>query len=293
MNVSHDFCGAPGNVHPDCRPSVEEEQAIAVTAALTGLDFERVCERSTQNPKPDYRTAPSASSPTAVEVKQLTSASVRRHHARRIKHLGPGPFHLVPTLTRTWSVFIDTSAGHATFDSSGQTPALKTLLADLTHELRRLEKHHETEREINAGDDLAIRRLTHSWVCSSIPDSPFEPGIFFIESHGTVRTTDLETDVVHFLGAWLDSKSAANLRASLAAESGRRIAVLIADSNGPAEGMIRTLQEDAGTPVTPLTLPSEIDVVVLIAGNCVLDYDAVNGWQRREIVTLRIPPKVS
>ncbi|WP_141214735.1 MULTISPECIES: hypothetical protein [unclassified Rhodococcus (in: high G+C Gram-positive bacteria)] len=231
--------------------------------------------------------------PTAVEVKQLTSASVRRHHARRIKHLGHEPFHPVTSLTRTWLVFIDTSHGHATFGSDSQTPALKSLVADLTAELERLERNHQTEREINAGHDLAIRQLTHSWVCSSVPDSPFDPGIIFTDSHGTSRTTDLETDVVHFLGQWLDSDLAANLRASLAAEPWRGIAVLIADSNGPAEGMIRTLQEDDGTPVTPLTLPSEIDVVILIAGNYILDYDAVNGWQRREMKTLRIPPKVS
>ncbi|OZF01347.1 hypothetical protein CH299_12030 [Rhodococcus sp. 14-2686-1-2] len=288
--MPHDSCGEIDDAHPDCRPSPDEELAIAVASALTALDFERVCERSTPGPKPDYRTISSARERASIEVKQLTSAAVRRHNAQRAQYLGPEPFHAVPSLTRTWLVFIDTSNGHAAFGSDNRTPVLKTLLRDLTTELKRLERDHATQNEVNGGHDPAIRRLTHSWVCSSIPDSPFEPGIFFTDSHGTLRTRDLETDVVRFLSEWLDSGLAANLRLSLRAESGRRIAVLLADSDGPAEGMIRTLQEGAAVPVTSLPLPAEIDAVILIAGSHVLHYDGINGW-RRHTIDARCPPR--
>ncbi|NHE67814.1 hypothetical protein G9U53_26280 [Rhodococcus sp. D-46] len=272
-------CARTDNTHPDCRPSADEERAVAIVSALTGLDFERVCERSTPGPKPDYRTASSSPKPSAVEVKQLTSAAVRRHRAGRDKHLGAEPFHPAPSLTRTWLVFLDTTDAHATFGADSHTPVLKTLLRKLIAELERLEGNGETD----GGRDPAIRQLTHSWVCSTVPNSPLGPGIITTDSHGTTRTTDLETDVVHFLSEWLNSDLAANLRSSLRTESGRRIAALIADSDGPAAGMIRTLYENDSTPSTPLTLPAEIDAVILIAGTHVLDYDIDIGWQRRTI----------
>jgi hypothetical protein len=57
--------------------------------------------------------------------------------------------------------------------------------------------------------------------------------------------------------------------------------------DGPAAAMLHTLQENPGVaPPTPLRLPVEIDVVVVLTGNEVLHFDASSGWARRTLESL-------
>lgn len=272
--------------HPHCaRLKPEEILAAAVVGALMGVaGLDRVCEQATAARKPDFRLF--AEDKHAVfEVKRLTSGTMQRHIADRRRYLGTEPFHRVPSLRWTWLVFVDTSIARKTFDADSVSPRLDQLIRALTVELERLEAAGITD----GGEDPLIRRLTHSWTCSAVPNSQrLGPGILISESHGGTRTTDLETDVVWFLIDWLGSDRADNLRASLDREPGRRIAVLVADTDGPAEGMIRTLGENNDCPVTPLQMPAEIDVVILVAAGHVLDYGLDGGWRRRSLESLRV-----
>lgn len=103
------------------------------------------------------------------------------------------------------------------------------MIDDLAVELRRFEADGQTD----GGRDPEVRRLTHSWTCSAIPNSQRGSGIIISESHGSSRSTDIDIDGVEFVGKWLSSDYADNLRASLLKEAGQRIAVLVADSSGP------------------------------------------------------------
>lgn len=269
----------PACKHPECEARADERLAVGVVSSLTGASFQRVCERATVGPKPDYRSAAEYGDPVSVEVKQLTSGTMRRHIADRAKHIGSEPFHPAPSLSSSWFVMIDTTSAHGTFDANGMSPRLDTLLKNLTIELKRLEASGETD----GGNDPAIRRLTHSWVCAAVPNSPRGPGIIISESHGGSRSTDIEIDVVEFVSQWLSSERSEKLRSSLRGERGQRIAALVADTSGPAGGMIRTLNETSGAPRTPLPMPAEIDAIVLIAGNEVLDYGFADGWRSRSL----------
>lgn len=274
-----------GCVHPQCATVTETESlGLNVVAVLTGIAFERVCEQAPRGPKPDYRSAPDGRR-VAVEVKRLTSGAMQRHHAHSARYLSEDdPFHSVPSLHCTWLVFIDTTSARETFGNDASAPRLETLIDDLVVELRRLEADGQTE----GGRDPAVRRLTHSWTCSAIRNSPRGPGIIISESHGGTRSTDIDIDVVEFIGKWLLSAYADNLRASLLEEAGQRIAVLVADTSGPGGGMIRTLWEDETCPKQPLPLPVEIDALVLIAGGHVLDFGFVDGWRRRTLESLDV-----
>lgn len=264
--------------HQNCAQVTPEEiRAAQAVGALLGFPaLDRICEQSTRGPKPDFRGSDRATR-LAVEVKRLTSGTMQRHNADRSKYLGGDSFHPVPSLRLTWLVFIDTTAARDTFAAGGASPKLDRLVYDLSVELERIESAGCTD----GGRDSRIRRLTHSSTCSAVPNSPAGPGIIISESHGSARSTDIETDVVAFLASWLASDYSKNLRASLGAEGGQRVAALVADSYGPAEGMIRTLSENATCPVTPLALPPEIDTLVVIAAQHVLDFETRRGWRRR------------
>lgn len=270
--------------HRHCaRLKPEETLAAEIVGVLMGAaDIDRVCEQATAGRKPDFRLF-DEDKQSVIEVKRLTSGTMQRHIADRRKYLGNEPFHPVPSLRWTWLVFVDTTIAREAFASGGVSPKLDRLIRNLTVELERLEAAGITE----GGNDPYIRRLTHSWTCSVVPNSQdLGPGVIISESHGTARSTDIEIDVVRFLGNWLASDHAENLRDSLRAETGRRIAALVADTDGPAEGMIRTLHENGACPVTPLYLSTEVDVLILIAGAHVLDVGLEEGWRRRTLDSL-------
>src|SRR6478609_9595294 len=79
-----------------------------------------------------------------------------------------------------------------------------------------------------------------------------------------------------FLQHWLDSPQADNARQSLAGEAALRCVALVASMEGPAAAMLRTLEETRGEQLRAgLTLPEEIDAVVVITDAEVLDYGLV------------------
>lgn len=273
--------------HPHCaRLKLEEALASEVVGALMGTaDLVRVCEQATEGRKPDFRLSDDDKQ-AVVEVKRLTSGTMQRHIADRRRYLGTEPFHPAPSLRSTWLVFIDTSIARETFAAGGVSPKLDRLIRDFTVELERLEAAGITE----GGNDFRIRQLTHSWTCSAVPNSQrLGPGILISESHGGSRSTDIETDVVWFIADWLASDHAENLRDSFRAETGQRVAVLVADRDGPAEGVIRTLDENDACPATPLGVPAEVDAVILVAGvQHVLDFGLADGWRRRDLASLGV-----
>jgi hypothetical protein len=118
------------------------------------------------------------------------------------------------------------------------------------------------------------QHIHHDGWCSVIPGGAFAPGIFFADhGYGQERTTYLEDDVVAFLQHWLDSPQADNARQSLAGEAALRCVALVASMEGPAAAMLRTLEETRGEQLrTGLTLPDEIDAVIVITDAEVLDY---------------------
>ncbi|MGV0737519.1 hypothetical protein ABQF35_11165 [Mycobacterium syngnathidarum] len=97
-------------------------------------------------------------------------------------------------------------------------------------------------------------------------------------SYGYERTTDPERDVVALVYEWLDSQKADNLKRSLRNSDTVRVAALVASPDGLAHALINTLAESPeALLLTPMRLPAEIDVVVVIAGPEVLDYGILEG----------------
>jgi hypothetical protein len=115
------------------------------------------------------------------------------------------------------------------------------------------------------------------------------PPAFSSPATATARSGQpyLEDDVVAFLQHWIDSPQADNARQSLAGEAALRCVALVASMEGPAAAMLRTLEETRGEQLrTGLTLPDEIDAVIVITDAEVLDYGLVDGSRRREIESL-------
>jgi hypothetical protein len=250
------------------------------TKLLDDEALERVCEVVPRGPKPDYR-----SGRHAVEVKRLTSPSAASFRTARDRFL-PEAVQPVTGLQHLWLVFLDISEAHASFRGGIPTPQAKVLVKELGSLLRAF----ETDGIMDAGGRPEVHRLTGGYTCAAVPVSPNgTPGIMFSTAVGTRRTTNIDLDVVEFLQDWLDSPESTNLRESLAGEPLWRVAVLIADSGGPASGMLRTLMDTTDGPVVPkaeLRLPPEIGSLILVAGNDVLDFGLADGWRRRSATSL-------
>jgi hypothetical protein len=115
------------------------------------------------------------------------------------------------------------------------------------------------------------------------------PGILLSGSIGEQsRTTGLDYDVTAFLQDWLDSNEATNARQSLAARVAVHVLVLIASPDGPAAGLIHTLQETPGeVPAAALRLPDDVDVLIVATNTDVLRFTASDGWSRDTAPSLR------
>lgn len=62
---------------------------------------------------------------------------------------------------------------------------------------------------------------------------------------------------------------------------------LAANMDGPAIAMIRTLQENPGEALrTPLTLPEEIDALIVTTDDEVLHFDEADRWRRYPVESL-------
>jgi hypothetical protein len=163
------------------------------------------------------------------------------------------------------------------------TPRVKTLIASLTQLIEELEARGAT----NAFTDHEIwPRIakTCGFYCdyAVLQDTALEPGILFTwTTSGQPRTTYLEYDVVAFLQDWLDSDQASNARQSLAGRDGLHVLTLMASRDGPASGMIHTLEETPGEiPATALRLPPEVDVLIVATSAEVLRFALHDGWSR-------------
>jgi hypothetical protein len=263
-----------------------EVRAAAVAASLVGDDdLMRVCQQDGPACKPDFRSCHNA-----VEVKELVSQNFRAFTQASERYIRDDRFHSVPALRHARGVIPDVSYAASSFSPRARTPTVKTLVEKLTPLLERLEERRLTDARIDHEIWPSIASVIHTGHCSVIPNAPWGPGIVLMgHGYGIARTTKPEDDVVGFLQRWLDSNQAENLRWSLKPEKPlRRIAVLVASFHGPASAMIHTLMEnppDSSAPLrNALTLPSEIDTLIVIAEGQVLDYGLVGAvWRRHRL----------
>jgi hypothetical protein len=278
MDSSDDLC------HPECEPGRGEQRVRDIVAALLGDDsLSRVCEKESSRPKPDFRSAHHS-----VEIKELASPSLRSFLNAQKLHIGDVRLYPVDGPQKTWGVSVDVSLATDSFEQA-PTPKVRRLIDALAPLVAQLEAKGLDDALLDSEIWPRIAQLIHhdGW-CSVIPGEAFAPGIFFAgHGYGQARTTYLEDDVVAFLQHWLDSPQADNARQSLAGEAALRCVALVASMEGPAAAMLRTLEETRGEQLrTGLTLPEEIDAVVVITDAEVLDYGLVDGWRRRAIESL-------
>ncbi len=267
--------------HRECAPTAMEALARDVVADLLGDDeLDRVCARGSREPMPDF-----TSRHHVVEVKELASQSLRAYEAAHVRHLGYGQHYPVESLRSVWGVWTDVTPAMGSFEQA-DTPRARKLIRPLTLLLERLEAEGISDINQNwRARGAAVDLIGFGSCCVYPAGGPYPPGIFMIgHSYGYERTTDPERDVVALVQEWLDSQKADNLKRSLRNANAVRIAALVASPDGPAHALINTLAESPEARLhTPLRLPAEIDVVVVIAGPEVLDYGIVEGWRRTPI----------
>jgi hypothetical protein len=267
--------------HRDCVPSAIEALACEVVADLLGDDgLDRVCARGSREPMPDF-----TSRHHVVEVKELASQSLRAYEAAHARHLGYGQHYPVESLRNVWGVWTDVTPAMGSFGQA-DSPEARKLIRPLTLLLERLEAEGISDINQNwRARGAALGLIGFGSCCVYPPGGPYSPGIFMIgHAYGYERTTDPERDVVALVQKWLDSEYADNLKRSLRNADKVSVAALVASMDGPAHALINTLTESPEARLlTPLQLPDEIDVVVVIAGPEVLDYGIVEGWRRTPI----------
>jgi hypothetical protein len=273
------FAPAPCG-HRSCRlKPVEVRAQLAAAAVLDDPDLTRVCDR---DPAFTGSAIPDFSSPHhIVEVKELTSRPLRGFNAAYDKQ----PRYIrIPHLRHLWAASVDVSAAAAAYDGDTQTPQVNTLIATLTQMVEDLESRGYTS-SLHDHDNFQRYADALGFYCDLAvqPSSPLEPGILLsgtIAEHS--RTLDLDYDVTAVLQEWLDSEHSANARQSLAGRSGVHVLVLMASPDGPAAGLLHTVQETPGkVPVAALRLPDDIDVLIVASNTDVLHFTGREGWSRR------------
>ncbi|NMO02790.1 hypothetical protein HH308_16380 [Gordonia sp. TBRC 11910] len=284
----------PVCTHAKCAKKDNAEQiALDVIAARTSLSFHRVCEDERVGKVPDYR---STCATVAVEVKKLTSAAMEWHIDKLNQQFQGRGFHPMRSLQETWMLLMDTTEARESWDilrqSTGKPrkPRFDTMLPALEAALVQVEAEGANDFWRNSAVSAAVGYP----VCGtkipapSLGQRPFGPGVLLNDAYGGVRSTDLDIDVSGFLNDWLSSERSSNARESLRAETGWRIAALVADSSGPAKDMLATIRDSEGAPSAPLKLPVEIDEVILIAwpARVILTYGHRDGWHREPLLNL-------
>lgn len=266
--------------HRGCRlTAVEVRAQLAAAVVLDDPDLTRVCDKdpSFAGPAiPDFSSAYHV-----VEVKELTSRPLRGFNAAYDKQ----PRHIrIPNLRHLWAASVDVSAAAAAYDGDPETPQVNTLVATLAQMVENLESRGYTDA-LHDHDNFQryAKALGFYFDLAVQPNSPLEPGILL---SGTIaehpRTLDLDHDFTAVLQEWLDSDQSANARQSLASCSGLHVLVLMASRDGPAAGLIYTLQQKPGEiPVAALRLPGEIDVLIVATTTDVLYFTPRDGWSRR------------
>ncbi|MBX9918754.1 hypothetical protein OS122_26225 [Mycolicibacterium mucogenicum] len=262
-------------------PAEIEALARDVVADLVGDDeLERVCARGSLEPIADF-----SSRHHVVEVKELASQSLRAYEAAHVRHLGYGQHYPVESLRNVWGVWTDVTPAMGSFGQA-DTPKARTLIRLLTQLLERLEAEGISDINQNWRARGAAAGLIGFGSCCVYPaGGPYPPGILMIgHAYGHDRTTDPERDVVALVQEWLDSQQSENVKRSLGNANTVRVAAFVASMDGPAHALINTLAKSPEARLlTPLQLPDEIDVVVVIADDEVLDYGLVEGWRRTPI----------
>lgn len=276
--VASSRCG-----HPGCQiTSIERTAAAAAAAILGDPDLTRICEQDrafTGGPIPDFH-----SPRHVVEVKELTSRPLRGFIAAY--DALPGRYIRIPSFQHLWAVTLDISAAHQTYDGNPQTPRVKPLIDSLTQFIGELESRGTTDAFADHDNWPRFAKMAGFYGhCAVLPDTGMQPGILFA---GTVseqpRTTYLDDDVTAFLQDWLDSEQSDNARRSLTGRAGVRVLALVASLDGPAAGMIHTLMENPGaTPTAAMHLPTEIDILIIVANTDVLRFTTGGGWARQSV----------
>jgi hypothetical protein len=250
---------------------------MAATVVLDDPDLTRICEQEssfTNGPIPDF-----ISGRHVVEVKELTSRPLRKFTAAYDALLE----RHIPNLSfrHLWAVSVDVSAAADTYDGNPMTPAVKTLIASLTKMIEDLESRGFTDSFADH-DNFEKYATSLGFYChfAVLPDTPLEPGILL---SGTIseqsRTANLDYDVTAFLQDWLDSDRATNVRQSLAGRAGVHVLILMASPDGPASGLIHTMQETPGkVPAAVLRLPHDIDVLIVATNTDILRFTPHDGW---------------
>lgn len=270
--------------HRGCRlKPVEVRAQLAAVAVLDDADLTRVCD---QDPAFAGGSIPDFSSHRhVVEVKELTSKALRKfidlYESLPRRHIP------VESFAHLWAVSVDVSRAAATFDCNRKTPEVKTLVARLTQIIGDLESRGITDSFADHENfPEYAKAFGFYYDCAVVPDSALEPGILL---SGTIaaqpRTLDLDYDVTAFLQDWLDSDQPANARRSLAGRAGRHVLVLMASLDGPAAGLIRTVQETPGeVPSAALRLPEEVDILVVVTPTDALRFARDEGWTRHTVL---------
>jgi hypothetical protein len=268
--------------HRGCRLKPGEVRAQLVAAAvLDDPDLTRVCDRDpafTGGAIPDF-----SSRRHVVEVKELTSQALRRFID--LYEALPGRYLRVESFRQLWAVSVDVSRAAATFDGNPRTPEVKTLIATLTQMIEDLESRGITDAFADHDNfSKYAKALGFYCDCAVLRDSPLEPGILLSGTiSGQERTLDLDYDVTASLQDWLDSGRSANARQSLAGRAGTHVLVLMASLDGPAAGLIHTLQEMPGeVPAAALRLPEDVDVLIVATNRDVLRFTPDEGWSRHD-----------
>jgi hypothetical protein len=252
---------------------------MAASAALDDPDLTRICEQDSSfagGPIPDF-----ISSQHIVEVKELTSRSLRKFTAAY--DALPGRHIPIPSFRRLWAVSVDVSAAAGTYDANPKTPQVNTLIVSLTTMIEDLESRGFTDSFADH-DNFGKYAKSLGFYCHLAvqPDTSLAPGILFSGSISEQsRTTELDYDVTAFLQDWLDSGKATNAQESLAGRAGVHVLVLMASPDGPASGLIHTVQETPGeVPSAALRLPHDIDVLIVATNTDVLLFTPRDGWSR-------------
>ncbi|MDZ4266663.1 MAG: hypothetical protein U1D00_13385 [Mycobacterium sp.] len=271
--------------HRGCRlKPVEVRALLAAAAVLDDADLTRVCDRDPAfagGPIPDFH------SPRHVmEVKEVTSRPLRGFNAACDKR----PRYVrMPNLRHLWAASVDVSAAAAVYEGDPEagdpeTPVVNTLISTVTEMVESLESRGYTS-SLHDHDNFPRYAKELGFYCDLAvqPDSPLEPGILL---SGTIvehsRAHDLDIDVTEFLQEWLDSDQSANALQSLAGRVGVHVLVLMASVDGPAAGLIHTVQETpCEVPTAALRLPAGIDVLVVVTNTDVLRFTPADGWSRR------------
>lgn len=269
--------------HDQCCPDESEILALEVaTELLADPELERVCEQATTGDKPDFR-----SRRHAVEVKRLASPAMQSYLDARKRYIGDRLEFPIEGLEKTWMLTVGVTEAVNSHDRAANAPAVKHLVKKLTPLLLELEERRSSAASADPHIWTRVRELLpHDTQLLAIPTQvphPFAPGLVLNgDIHWQERTAEIDWDVAEFLQHWLHSEHASNARDSLAAEKGlKRCVILIAELDGPAAKVVHTLAENPDAlPATALSLPPEIDAVIVVSGSDIIDFGVADGWRR-------------